>query len=319
MRYRSILVYVDTRLLGDVDHAHEALENVARLALAHDAAFTLCDVVASPPRESRPGPASRLGLLRLRYAEDILKRLAGGLTRLIESKQVVLEGNAFLALTRHVMQQRVDLVVTPCFTETSARQAAVAAHLVRKCPTTVWDCRVRGRASRARLAVALDRELFAGTELPQTMAGRLLDTAVALARGQTAEIHLVHAWEVYGAELLEQPSIWSSDDDAARYVDGQRYSHTLWLEEMLALLRERASAAGLTQWQSTAHLIEGPPETAIPAWLETADIDALVIGNAGVSSAGLFIGNTAESLLTRSPVPVVAVKPFDFRSPVPPR
>lgn len=319
MRYRSILVYVDTRMLGDVDYALEALESVARLALAHDATLTLCDVIALPPRESRPGPAARLGELRLRYAEDTLSRLARGMDRLIECAQLVLEGNAFLALTRYVMQHRVDLVVTPCFAETSTRQAAVAAHLVRKCPCTVWYARVRSRAARARLAVALDRELFAGTELPQTMAVRLLDTAIALARGTAAEIHLVHAWEVYGAELLEQAAIWSSNEDAARYVDGQRYSHTLWLDEMHALLRERATAAGLTQWESATHLIEGAPEAAIPPWLEASNFDALVLGNAGASSAGLFIGNTAESLLMRSPVPIVAVKPFDFRSPVAPR
>lgn len=319
MRYRSILVYVDTRMLGDVDYAQEALESVARLALAHDATLTLCDVVALPTRESRPGPAARLGELRLRYADEMLARLAHGLGRLIECRRLVLEGNAFLALTRHVMQQRVDLVVAPCFADTNARQASVAAHLVRKCPCTVWYTRVRSRAARARLAVALDRELFAGTELPQTQAVRLLDTAIALARGQAAEIHLVHAWEIYGAELLEQSSIWSSNEDAARYVDGQRYSHTLWLDEMHALLRDRANAAGLMHWQSATHLIEGPPEAAIPAWLEASGVDALVLGNAGASSAGLFIGNTAESLLMRSPVPVVAVKPHDFRSPVAPR
>lgn len=317
MRYRSLLVYLDTRRLTEASQLQPALESCARLALAHDARLTLCDVVEAPPRESRPGPAARLGALRLRYAEEVLKRLTHTLERTIRCHYTVLQGPAFLTLTRFVMRQGVDLVVVPAVADSNPRQSAIAAHLVRKCPATVWQLPPRATPSRARLAVALDRELFASSELPGTMAARLLDTAVALGRGDATTIHLLHAWQVYGAELLDDPGLEWAEEEASGYVDSQRYSHTLWLEEMHSMLRAKAEAAGLVHLHSETCLLEGAPEDAIPAWVDANAVDILIVGNTGSSATpGIFIGNTAESLLSRTSGPTVVVKPEAFRSPV---
>lgn len=318
MHIKSILVYVDTRTQPGSGHLQVQLEQFARLALANDASFALCDVVESPPNGTASSAASRLGQLRERYAREILARLASSLGRTIECECVVLTGNILSELTRYVATRRVDLVIVPRPADENPRHAAVVAHLVRKCPANIWQARLRHPVGRSRIAVALDRELFAATELPQTMASRLIDTALRLARGEPApSFHLLHAWQVYGAELLDDPSAGLDAEEAARYVDAQRYSHTLWLEQMLGVLREKAAAAGFGHWQASAHLLEGPPEQSVPAWLESGEIDVLVMGNTGAQSApGVFIGNTSEAILTRSPVPVVAVKPPGFRSPL---
>lgn len=318
MRFRSILVYLDTRTAADAAHLPRALEDIARFSLANDASLLLCDVVEVPPGERGAGPAARLGELRQRYARNVLDRLAGALGRLVESNCIVLQGHPFLELTRFAAHRGIDLVVVPDLGDTHTRQAAIAAHLVRKCPAAVWQYRTRGAARQGGLAVALDRELFATSDTPRTMASRLLDAALALARRQPVPaVSLVHAWQVYGAELLDDPSSGLAAEESARYVDSQRYSHTLWLEEMHAALRDRAVAAGLQALETTTVLLEGAPDVVIADWLARADIDTLILGNTGTSAApGLFIGSTAEAILSHCGQSVLTVKAQDFRSPV---
>ncbi len=320
MTFHNILAYVDTRHLPADSVLQPCLASLARLAAAHGAALTLCDVLESPPSSSEAGaPDARLGALRMRNARDTLTRLAGQVGHLVWADRVVLVGNEFVQITRHCMHHEIDLVACLSARERTSRHVATASHLVRKAPAAVWLMGGSRPCRRGHIAVAVDRDIFPASDFPQQMANRLVEAAVALSREETATIELMHAWSVYGADLIEDAATGLDAHEVASYIDSQRYSHTLWLEEVHEYLRQHVADQGCGTIQTRARLLEGPAIPALSNWLSSAEPDVLVIGTLGTSAtAGLFIGNTAEAILGATDVPVLSLKPPGFRSPVEP-
>ncbi len=318
MRIKSILVYLDTRYLAQESVLDQTLGVLVRLALAHDARLVLCDVLEQPPGAAQMSVTyRRLVELREGYAADQLQRLAANLRHLTDCETLILRGPPFLTLTRYVIRHAVDLVVCTGGRDALGRQAATASHLLRKCPAAVWLMGPRWQSRRGNLVVAVDRDIFDGSELSQGMAARLVQAAVAIARGETTSIRLIHAWEVFGAAWLSDAATGLGQHEIAEYIESQRYSHTLWLDALHEYLRQQLVSSGATHIQTEARLLEGSAADVMPDWLQHNDADLLVIGTLGTSGTpGLFIGNTAEAIISRSPVPVLAIKPPGFRSPV---
>lgn len=318
MKITSILAYVDTRRRSGEARQLSCLVSLARLAVAHNAQLLLCDVLESAPESAEPNPAfERVTAFRRRYALDTLAKFSSELRSVIDAAYIVLDGNPFLEITRYTIKHGVDLVVCPGGAETDSRVESTGSHLARKCPTPVWLMGERGGGQRREIVVAVDRDIFRASQTPRAMATRLLDAAVELARGESGTIHLVHAWEIYGGECLDKLREGLGTNEVQDYIDAQRYSHTLWLEELHEQLRTRLKLSSHAGMRSTTHLLEGPAGEVIVGWLASNEADVLVMGTLGISGTpGLFIGNTAEALISRVEVPVLAIKPLGFRSPV---
>lgn len=318
MQIKSILVYLDTRHLPLENTLEQTLSALARLSLMHDARLVLCDVLEQPPGTARLSPTyQRLVELREEYAKDRLQRFSASLRHLIDCEVLTLRGDPFLTLTRYAIRHEVDLVVCTGGREAFGRQAATANHLLRKCPAAVWLMGPRGETRRGSIVVAVDRDIFDASELSLGMATRLVEAAVAIARGETATIRLVHAWEVYGAAWLGDPAAGLGQHEITEYIESQRYSHTLWMEALHEYLRGHLVAVGATHIETDACLVEGAAAEVMPDWLLRNGADLLVIGTLGASGTpGMFIGNTAEAIISRALLPVLAIKPPGFRSPV---
>ncbi len=92
----------------------------------------------------------------------------------------------------------------------------------------------------------------------------------------------------------------------------------MWLEERQRYLDDLIAASGRAATAAcAAELLAGKPGDSVPAWLDAHDVDLLVLGTTGTGAVpGQLIGDTAETILLRSRIPVLSVKPADFRSPV---
>ena len=65
------------------------------------------------------------------------------------------------------------------------------------------------------------------------------------------------------------------------------------------------------------HLIEGQPRRALPRWVESHDVDLVVMGSVGRAGiAGFLIGETAETLIRSVRCSVLVVKPPGFECPI---
>ena len=69
--------------------------------------------------------------------------------------------------------------------------------------------------------------------------------------------------------------------------------------------------------KSRVHFLKGQPEKVIPALADKKRVELIVMGTlARTGVSGLFIGNTAEKILTKVDCSVLALKPTSFVTPV---
>jgi nucleotide-binding universal stress UspA family protein len=74
-------------------------------------------------------------------------------------------------------------------------------------------------------------------------------------------------------------------------------------------LLESAAAAIETDADVETEIVVGPPANAIVEYVETEDIDAVVIGSHGRDGfSRILLGSVAETVVRRSPVPVTVVR-----------
>lgn len=74
---------------------------------------------------------------------------------------------------------------------------------------------------------------------------------------------------------------------------------------------------GMSLDDPIVHFAKGMPAVLIADLASALPADLIVIGTIGRTGIpGFFIGNTAESVMQVTELPVLAVKPRDFRSPV---
>ncbi|MGR8919461.1 MAG: universal stress protein [Gammaproteobacteria bacterium] len=318
MTFNRILVLVDTRALFARAQTSRSLDRITRLAMEHGASLTLCDVVESPPADAAGSAlAERLHQLRLDFARDGLERVAEPIRDLLPVSIEVWTGTPFLVVTQKVLRDRYDLVVH--VTASAEPQEGLGPddmHLARKCPCPVWVMDTRRDRSYRHIAVAVDRDIFANTRHASTFALQLSQTALMIGRLENARVTIVHAWQPFAADLLEDPRVALSDAEVEHYVGEQELNHARWLDALEQAVKEAGGgSSGAVPIGSV--LLSGSPVEAVVDYVERHDADLLVMGTVGVTTVpGLFIGNTAESILTRVRAPVLALKPPGFHSPI---
>ena len=124
-----------------------------------------------------------------------------------------------------------------------------------------------------------------------------LDLAIALAKEQGAEIHLVHAYELpaavamaYGVAIPQ--TVWEGVQEAA----SER------LQQGLARVK-KAGVSGKT------HLVTGPAADAITSAAAAQKADLIVMGTRGLTGLKhVLLGSVAERVLRTAPCPVLTVK-----------
>ncbi len=318
MQPKNILVFVDTSSARPLRRVSECLAYIAAFAAAGGARITLCDVLEQPrDRVAGSDVEARLVELRRRYAEHVLESVSAGLPADVPVVCKVLSGKPLIGITQLVISNKHDLVVCLAAEPSATGIDSTSMHLLRKCPAPVWVMGAAPPRRDANIAVAVDRDIFSASDTPQHMAEQLLNAGSALAGASAGRLHIVHAWEVYGAQWLDEATRELSATEVESYVDSQRYAHTLWLERLHHELEQRAAVARSGALSIERHLLRGNPAEVIPAWLVSERIDLLVLGTLGSSALpGMLIGNTAETILAGIGVPVLALKPVGFRTPL---
>ncbi len=159
--------------------------------------------------------------------------------------------------------------------------------------------------SQILAAVDVDRG-----ESQQILLNRLVvDLATSLARLESSELHIAHAWELFAEAKLRSRGVFpAAEIDEMERETG--LNHNRWLNELLA----EYDLSGLTIEQ---HVVKGDPKVVIPDVAHKQRIELIVMGTvARTGLPGLFIGNTAEAVLNQVDCSVLAVKPEGFISPV---
>ncbi len=311
-RFQNILVLIQD------GHATEALRaraawlaqgNGARLTLAHCLADTegeLSRLLALLPGNS--GAQARSDLDAQKRAE--LEAVAAPLRAEGHDVQVVLlAGTPFIETIRHVLTHEIDLVLTEArHSPASPFFRSNEMHLLRKCPCPVWILNASSAAKSDCIVAAVDPAPF---DAPRDALNRqVLEMATSLAAQDGARVDVLHAWHLPEERTLRSALVNAPDHNIDALLE---HAHRLSAERLDALI----AAHGTDMPPDRVIHVKGQPSDMILQHVEAESADTLVMGTVGRTGiAGFFIGNTAETVLSRARCSVLAVKPKGFVSPV---
>lgn len=309
-QFRDILVYAESD-----DQA--CLEQVVAVARAHGAAITVCEIVEPAPEiQDNRGVIERLSKLRWNRAFQRLRRICDLFATHTVIDYSVFTGVPFVTITEQVVQQDFDLVVhisEPVQVASGKGLNATGMHLMRKCPCTVWALHPERTSHSNDVVLALDREIASGTRAAEAFAMTLAESALGLAKTRGGNVHVVHAWLPYGAELLEDGDLDLSDSERKVYVQQQRSDSEQWFKRVV----QRIESVADDPLRVKAHLVESAAVPAVERMVEETNAGMLVLGTVGTSAnPGVLIGATTESILAGIGTPVLALKPPGFVSPL---
>lgn len=303
--------------LGNGDTHERLLERAVDLSLKHQAKLTVADVI-------EPVPAGWQALeqndVKRRFEAERTQRLERAvspyLTRLNIETRVVF-GKPFLSIIREVLGSGYDLVIResedPDWLERVLGSDDM--QLLRHCPCPVWLVDPSDLSHCRRLLAAVDVDPhYPADELEtrHTLNRRILDLASSIAIAESAELHVVDVWESLSASYAGIGRKLSTEYNERTEKEHARALASLLHETMAAIGPEASSRIEYSE-----HLVAGYPRRQIPDLAEQIEADLVVMGSvARIGVPGLFVGNTAESVLSQIQCSVLVVKPPGFISPV---
>ncbi len=311
-RFSNILLISDL----DPDNA-VALKRATTLAKENQAELTVCAVVDDVTSESQMVStgisAAELTEIAESECRDRLEKLVeDGVDDDIAVKTSVLNGKPSIEIVRQVLRHNHDLVIKCAEGAMHFKDlvfGGIDMHLLRKCPCPVWITKATERSPYRRILAAVDRD--PEEKVKDILNRQILEMSTSLAQAEGAELHVVHAWQFAGEDILRsgRTSLSHAEVDAmeAEEVDQRRQ----WAERVVAAF------SGDKSVEPQVHIVKGLAKHAVPAKAQELDIDLVVMGTvARTGIAGFFMGNTAETILNQLDCSVLTVKPPDFVSPV---
>lgn len=305
LKLKRILMHLDGRGRA----AAAALSQAAALAQVCGARLKIIDVVREPPRRlAKLGGRSYRKLL-VDGRREQLETLCADLTARGQAHAIeVRSGVPFVEVIRVVQAEGVDLLV-----KASERRGSPGIFgstdmsLLRKCPCPVLLLKGGGGRLR-RLLAAVDPD--PEDPVRDSLNPRIMAFAGLMRELTDASLDVAHAWTLVGEDLLGGGALKLSDEEFRALARRERQARLEALEQML-------EPYGMAIRSPHVHLLKGHPENVLPEVARKLSADLLIMGTVGrVGLAGVFMGNTAESILSRVDCSVLALKPEGFVSPV---
>ena len=307
--FKNILVIV-----GDSpgDGENFAIARGAALARRNNAKLTLMDIVSAPPSTLK----EYKGIIDIGELTDLIvaerQKAIDNIAAPLRADNVdvttkVVAGRDFIETIRQVLKGGHDLVI-----KTAQRDRGIFAggdfQLMRKCPCPVWIVKSNRETGGSKVLAAVDLALEADAE-GQALNTVIMDLATALAGWEGGELHVLSCWTLYSESALRHSAFLNVPDaEVAALLESEQAAQQRCQEA----IAQRYSDVSLEK-----HLVKGNPETCIPDFVRQHGISTVVMGTVGRSGIpGLFIGNTAETVLQSIDTSVITVKPAGFESPV---
>lgn len=300
-----------SRILIDVDaaaKAQPALDAAIDVARRCSATVKVVDVVGEVPFATRHYLTPQLEADLVAHRLEQLETVAGRITDVTVTTEV-LRGRPATALIREVLRSHHDLLVRSHgrdLGDGGKPFGAIDMELLRLCPCPVW---LAGAQKRRAATPQILAAIHANPANPdeQQLNASILDLALMMRDVMGARLHIVQAWIAFGETLLASHM---PKHEVVQYVEAARISEQQALTDVTRPYTDRLGDA-------VVELVKGEPEDVIERYVDDHGIDLVVMGTvARTGLSGVLIGNTAERVLQRLRVSVLATKPEGFTSPV---
>jgi nucleotide-binding universal stress UspA family protein len=294
---------------------HIAVDRAVSLAKHNEAQLTVFTVVKERSVDARMVFTHMpLEELHSRVIDDYRKKvdaLAADIGRHgVDVRSQVVTGIPFLEIIRQVLRDKHDLVILASEGKGGINDrlfGATSMHLMRKCPCPVWVVKQAQTRPYARILAAVDPSIYDSKR--GAINPLILQLASGMARKEVGELHIIHAWQLFGERYVRSSGMTTVAIQEAKMLEKKQH------KQRFDTLLNRAGVADLKPY---VHLIEGSPEDCIPELVAEKGIDLLVMGTVcRTGIAGFLIGNTAEEVLNQVDCSVLTIKPEGFVTPVP--
>lgn len=310
--FKSILLVYSGKKNGQ-----DALERAFSIAKHNKCRLTIVDVVEKiPDRMDDFLETVSVKQLENALVGEKLSEIKGAIKKYESRKRIkadveILIGKPHIEIIREVLRNDHDLVIKTAEGKSGTRgflPGSIDINLLRKCPCPVWILKPSTSRGYTRILAAID------PDQADEAANRLNDSILGLARSvaklEKSELHVVHAWSLFGERALRGPRFGKTEAQIKKLLGETRRAHKECVETLLA-------KNGLDESEYKLHLLKGDPCVLIPKFAARQKIDLVVMGTVcRTGLPGFIIGNTAESVLNHIRCSLLTVKPAGFVSPV---
>jgi universal stress protein E len=306
-RFKNVLYFAD-----GMCSPSPALRRAVTLASTNDARLTVLDVipdVAAPAVLDGRLDIDLRGAMRADRERELDALIAPFTDSGVAITRRVATGIPFVEVVRAVIRDGHDMVIKQARPPDSFVKRTLGStdlHLLRKCPCPIWIDRAEAEMPYRTVLAAVD-VAETGDERSAQM---IMDLATSLSDREGARLAVVHAWRLDGEALLRSGRMDISPEQVDLLLDETRERHRQRLGTLLA-------DYGIQTHDPGVHLIKGEPVPTVRDLSRELSADLIVMGTLGRSGVpGVFIGGTAEDLLQTTQASVLAIKPYDFVTPV---
>lgn len=317
-RFSNILLIVDER----TDYS-AALKRGVALARRNQAHVTVCAIVDTVPGDVQMGviaisPREVLDIAvagKREWLDDTVNAVA---TDGVPVDAKVLVGKPFIEIIRQVLRDGHDLVIKCADADRRLRELLFSStdkHLMRKCPCPVWIIKPTEPGKYLRILAAVDQD----PEEPakDALNRQIVEMSTSLALSEYSEAHIVHAWEVFGEELLRSHKWDFTEAEFDAMLKKEATARRRWLENLIKTYGASADTNTADALDLHLHVVKGPAHHVVSELARELKVDLVVMGTvARTGIDGFFMGNTAESILAQLDCSVLTIKPPGFTSPV---
>jgi nucleotide-binding universal stress UspA family protein len=301
-----------------------AFARAIRLAEENHERLTVVDPLQSPAMlaagapEGIPGEQVRVALAQA--SAERLQAYADAADGRVDLNTRTLEGIGFVEVIRAAQSGAHDLVMKAA--EPGSRRRLLFSsfdmHLLRKCPVPVWLVKPGPSGERYRRVLApVDVDPEGAVGAASSLNRRILGIAAAQALADGAELHVAHVWQPAYEGILRSRGMFAEEAEAQRYIESERRAHRTAFDRLGEDMRSWIGDEAFDWLKPVFHLRQGVAAAVIPEVVEELGAGLVVMGTVGRTGIeGMFIGNTAETILEEIACSVLAVKPPGFRSPI---
>ena len=165
----------------------------------------------------------------------------------------VLSGKPFLEIIREVLREKHDLVIMTAEGDEGLKTrlfGSTSLHLMRKCPCPVWVMKPTQGKRFARILAAVDTDPDESDTEHDALNTKIMDLATSLAEREQSELHIVHAWTMFGESLLRSKRARLKEEQVDAWVLQERQRHERKLDELLGKY-------ALENLKHQVHLVKG--------------------------------------------------------------
>lgn len=309
-RFKNILVHC-----GADSGLDTVIARAVWLAGANQARVTLLHVVDSG--SSGLSFFSALGGSEADVADSIIgehrRKLEGIAAKMretgIEVDVVVRPGAPTIEIIRQVIEHNHDLVMQSAQPQPSwPLLTGLDMHLIRKCPSAVWVIKSTDPAKAMRILAAVDPDPDDATR--DGLNHAVMQMATSLAAADGAKLDALYAWTLPEETTLRHGRVTMRPEEVDALVERRRAACARGFDLLIDGYRNEHPAMRPV-------CVKGEAADLIPEHAASEGVDTIVMGTVGRTGvAGVFIGNTAETILSRVHCSILTVKPAGFVSPI---